>query len=457
MKWIPDLHGRRSPVYQAIADTIADDIAAQRLRTGMRMPTHRWLADQLGVNVGTVTRAYNEAKRRGHLVGEVGRGTYVHAEPSSETKTPSDVAVIDLTLNQPAIDFDSRALNDVLGEMAGRHRLMSFLDYQRAPGREHHRTAGAKWAARSGVDVDPSRITVTNGAQQALMATMAVLARPDGLVVTESLNYPGIRRLADMFNVRLRGLEMDEQGVIPESLYEICREEQAVAIIVTPTVHNPTATMLPTSRRQALAEIAGEFKIPIVEDDSYGHLVVDGPAPIFTHARHDCYYICGTSKSIAPGLRVGYLAAPAHMVDYIVNAVRTTTWTTASLMAEIATMWIEDGTAERFVRWHRQETKARQEIAHDILRDYSVSSHPASYHLWLHLPNRWRVADFVLTAQARRVGVTSSSVFSIDPNRVPNAVRISLGAPPTREVLRAGLEIVAEVLQSRPLAQTVVV
>jgi DNA-binding transcriptional MocR family regulator len=457
MSWVPDLQRRRPPWYRAIADAISDDIASKRLRAGMRMPTHRWLANQLGVNVGTVTRAYNEAKRRGDLVGEVGRGTYVHAETAIGGNGGTDTDFVDLTVNQPALNYDSHALNETLAELSGRHRLMSLLDYQRAPGREHHRIAGAKWAARTGVDVDPSCITVTNGAQQALMATIAVLSRPGSLVVTESLNYPGIRRLADLFHVRLRGLAMDEQGIIPESLREICREERVSALIVTPTIHNPTATMLPVSRRRTLAEIAAEFEVPIVEDDSYGHLVEDAPPPIHAYARHDCYYICGTSKSLAPGLRVGYLASPAHMVDYVVNAVHTTTWTTASLMAEIASMWIESGTADRFIHWHREETAARQRIAHDILGRYDFSTHPASYHLWLRLPNNWGVADFVLAARARRVGVTPSSVFAIDPNRVPNAIRISLGAPTTRERLQRGLRIVAEVLESRPLSQMVVV
>lgn len=457
MKWVPDLQHRRAPLYKAIADAISDDIAAQRLRAGMLMPTHRWLADQLGVHVGTVTRAYTEAKKRGHLVGEVGRGTYVHADISSAKRNASGSGIINLTVNQPAIDFENRALNGALTELSVRHNLMTLLDYQRAPGREHHRIAGAKWAARTGVDVDPSCITVTNGAQQALMATMMVLAQPDSLVVTESLNYPGIRRLADLLHIRLHGLEMDEHGVIPMGLREICSKEQVAAIIVTPTIHNPTATILPPQRRQELAKIAAEFKVPIVEDDSYGHLIEDGPPPIHTYAQHDCYYICGISKSLAPGLRVGYLAAPAHMFNYIVNAVHATTWTTASLMAEIASMWIEDGTADDFIRWHREETAARQKIAQGILCDYSVSAHPASYHLWLSLPNRWRVDNFVLTAKARGVGVTPSSAFSIDPNQLPNAVRISLGAPPTREILRTGLEIVAEVLQSRPMAQMVVV
>jgi DNA-binding transcriptional MocR family regulator len=457
MKWVPDLQHRRPPLYQAIADAISDDITAQRLRAGMLMPTHRWLADQLNVHVGTVTRAYSEAKRRGHLIGEVGRGTYVHADTSSINDNDSDTGLIHLTVNQPAIDFENNALNEALEELSGRHRLMSLLDYQRAPGREHHRIAGAKWAARTGVDIEPSCITVTNGAQQALMATMMVLAQPDSLVVTEALNYPGIRRLADLLHIRLHGLEMDEHGVIPDGLRDICLKEPVAAIIVTPTIHNPTASVLPAQRRKALADIAAEFKVPIVEDDSYGHLIEDGPSPIHTFAQYDCYYICGTSKSLAPGLRVGYLSAPAHMVDYIVNAVRTTTWTTASLMAEIASMWIEDGTADRFVNWHRVETAARQKIAQEILNEYTLSAHPASYHLWLNLPSRWRVADFVLTAKARGVDVTPSSAFSIDPNQLPNAVRISLGAPSSREILQTGLEIVAKVLQSRPLAQMVVV
>src|SRR5262245_44750499 len=91
--WTPDVSAHRGPRYIAIADALAADIRSSRLSPGDRLPTHRELAYQLGVTVGTITRAYSEAERRGLIGGEVGRGTFVRSDLTLRRPTP-DVSVV---------------------------------------------------------------------------------------------------------------------------------------------------------------------------------------------------------------------------------------------------------------------------------------------------------------------------------------------------------------------------
>lgn len=468
--WNPELDRRGGPLYRAIADAIERDIAKRTLAHGMQMPTHRALADRLGVNVATVTRAYAEAKGRGLLVGEVGRGTYVNGAlpggPAAEAPAPATPAlaratgrrdVVDFRINQPPTAEVEKALMRQLLSIAERTRGLGLLDYQHAPGILAHRAAGAKWVARAGVVAEPERIVVTNGAQQALMATFAVLTQPGNLVLTEAVTYSGIRGLAELFRVRLAGLSIDDRGLLPEAFEAACRKERPAALYLTPTIHNPTAATLPAERRRQIARIAEAFEVPIVEDDIYGPLAGGDPAPIHTLSEGECYYVCGTSKTVAPGLRIGYLVAPPAKVRALANAVYATTWSTPPLTAEIVTAWIESGVAERMLAWHRAESARRQAAAREILGGFDILAQPIGYHLWLRLPPDWRGNDFVAAANANGAALPSSSPFSVDPSATPRAVRLSLGLPESQARMEEGLRRVADTLRRHSLPKSVVV
>src|SRR5512144_793969 len=131
--WSPRLEGRSGPRYLAIVDALNEDVSSGTLLEGARLPTHRDLAEQLGVTVGTVSRAYAEAARRGLLSGEVGRGTFVRSEaPPVEAAAP-----IDLGQNhppEPAGQPHRRALLATLGALTSRFDAGSLLDYPTAGG-----------------------------------------------------------------------------------------------------------------------------------------------------------------------------------------------------------------------------------------------------------------------------------------------------------------------------------
>ena len=153
--WSPQLEGTKGPRYLAIVEALAQDFASGRLGPGSRLPTHRDLAERLGVTVGTVSRAYAEAARRGLVSGEVGRGTFVRGSGDPSDPGAEAEGVVDLGQNHPP-DPPSQpqraALLDALASLTARRDAGRLLDYPAAGGDAADREAGASWIGRSGVD-----------------------------------------------------------------------------------------------------------------------------------------------------------------------------------------------------------------------------------------------------------------------------------------------------------------
>ena len=456
-KWIPDLGQYNGPRYLAIVEAIAEDIRKGHLKGGDQMPTHRDLALQLGVTIGTVTRAYSEAARRGLLVGKTGSGTFVQANISDDAfpNSTSDESeeLIDLSLNVPptfAGDPLGQALTEALSGLSKRSGLSALLSYQPAAGVERHRAAGAAWVARSGLEERPQQILVCSGALHAMTVVFLTLTKPGDLVFTESLTYPGMKNLAHLLRLRLQGLPMDNAGIRPDAFDEACRRSPAKALYTIPTIQNPLGIVMPEARRREIAAIAEAHGLAIVEDDVNSFMLPSPPLPISAFAPGHGYYIQSLSKSIAGGMRIGYLFAPERMVDSLATSLRASVWMAAPLMAEIASEWIKNGKANWLAEQKRAEASARQEIARQVLDGFKFDAHPCSFHLWLQLPEPWRSEEF--TAQLRRYGVVVSPPEAFVPAReeAPHAVRVCLGAPHSRARLERGLAIIKAALQSTP-------
>ena len=119
-------------------------------------------------------------------------------------------------------------------------------------------------------------------------------------------------------------------------------------------------------------------------------------------------------------------------------------------MAEIAALWIGEGTADRVVDRKRSESAVRQRLAAEILKDVSYKAHPNGYHLWILLPDRWNSAELVSEAHRRGVAVTPAETFAVGDAPVPSAVRACLGAAHGRRELRTALEVLASLLTGTP-------
>lgn len=447
--WQPNIDTISGPRYQAIAQALALDVQAGRLKPGDKLPTHRDLAYHLHVTVGTVTRAYAEAQRQGLLVGEVGRGTFIAQRNSTDVyfqPVPPPAGMIDMSLNYPPPEpLAETALRASLEELSRRNDLSPFLPYQNYRGFESHRASFAGWIARQHrLLVDPQRMTITGGGQHAISAAMAAVAEPGDVVLSAALTWTGIRAIAEMMQVQLRGLAIDGEGVMPEAFEVACRSFSPKALYLVPTLQNPTGAIMSENRRRALAHIAQRHNVAIIEDDIYGFLAPDAPAPIASIAPEQTLYVGSLSKSLAPALRIGFLVAPERFQQRILASIRATTWMTPPLMAEIAMHWIDTGRADQIAANRRQEAARRQTLARDILGPLAGDAARLGYHLWMHVPAPWRAVDFVAEARQRGVMIAPTEVFAVGRRPEMEAIRVCLGSPDGIEQVRQGLLVLRD-------------
>ena len=450
--WLPDLGRFDGPRYQAIAEAIALDLRQGLLKPGDRLPTHRDLAYRLGVTVGTVTRGYAEAQRRGLLAAHVGRGSYLAEAAGGNGPLGRAVEArngdIELGLAFPASQPDSSHFQQTLIEIARDRGVGALLDYQAHGGMAHHRAAGAEWIARQGLTVPPEQVVVTLGAQHGLAIALRRLTEPGDLVLTESLTYSGIKAIAELFKLRLKGVAMDEHGLLPDALEKLCRKEKPRALICIPNLQNPTGAIMPAKRREAIAAIALKHRLPVIEDDAYGFLASE--RPLLTELLPELgHYVVGTSKSMAPGLRVGFLAFPKDGSVPFLAALRATVWMVPPLAAEVVARWIADGTADALAQSQRESAIERQRLAREMLAGFDYRAHPKSFFGMLHLPTRWRAGDLVAAGARRGIRLRGVDTFAIDGPAL-NAIRLCVSSAGDMTRLSEGLGRLTALLREGP-------
>ena len=457
--WTPDLSRRSGSFALGLADAIAEDIAEGRLRPGERLPPQRDLAAQLGVSVGTITRSYGEARRRGLVAGRVGSGTYVRDLKSPEAgfgvrdRTMSQA--IDLAVNLVHCTLWPAAFDAALAKLSAMSDVAMLLEYAPTQGLERHRRTASTWIERPGFAPEPDQIAMCHGALHGLAAVLSALTRPGDVVLTEAATFPPVKVLAEMYGLRLEGVTMDAEGLDPAALDAVARATAARVLYTIPTLQNPTGAMMSDERRREIAAVARRHDLKIVEDDVIARLVDPPVTPIASHAPERTWYVTSVSKSLAPGLRIGYVAAPDSDLEPVLGRIRALGWMASALSAEIVEIWMRDGTAADLVRYQRRENKIRTDMARALLGGIEGAD-PVCPHIWLPLPSPWRTGDFVARLAGRGVGVAPSEAFAVSRMTAQPAVRISLSAALNRVSLQRALTFIAETLGADPLGEAAI-
>lgn len=447
--------------YMAIVEAITESINNGRLQPGERLPAQRDLAQQLGIAPGTVTRAYAEAERRGLISGKVGSGTFVSRFPdagASPAPASERTHPIDLTLNRLHTgDGGVSQLALTLERLLEPSVLTRISDYQLGADRPEYREAGSRWLNRKGVTTTPEQTIICNGLQHGLAVVFAALATPGDVVLTEGLNYPGIKLLDGIFHLEIRGLPMDGFGLRPDAIEKECKSGKARFLICTPTVHNPTNITMPVERRREVAEIARKHNLLVIElDEINGLLPTQGIQPLGEFALERSCFITSTWKTSEAGIAIGYIAAPHDLVAKLTGAVHATTWMPSPLLPEIVTLWLNDGTAEKISEWHHQEAGVRQKMARRILGKFAGLLDPLSYNIWLDVPEPWRLEHFVSQLYRHGVLVTPAEAFVVGKTVAPRAVRINLGGVGDRTLVERGLCAITDVLAEGPQFERII-
>ena len=427
--------------YRRIADRIADDIATGRLRPGQRLPPQRAFARRRGIASSTAGRVYGELVRRGLVVGEVGRGTFVRAAPDGPAgqaliEPGPTAAPVNLELNYPATPGQPELLAPVLAPLLRPDVLAEALLPAAATGTEAAREAAATLLTTPGWRPAPERLLFTGNARQAIAAVLASLVRPGGRVGVEQLTYPLVKEIAARLGITLVPLAGDASGLLPEAVAAAHRSAPLSALYVQPTLHNPTSLTTSRPRLLQLAQLVHDLNLPVVEDRIWSFLREPGD-PLAVHAPALTHVVDGLSKRVAPGLTAGFLVVPPHRVDAVARAVRSGGWSAGRFALEAAVRWAGEGTVARLVAAKRADAARRQRILAEELAGFAVRSDPGAYFAWWELPAPWRADTFTAAAAAHGIAVTPGPAFAVAPGHTPDAVRLGLATAPEPDLRRA--------------------
>ncbi len=448
-EWIPSRLRRNGPRYLAIVDALQNDLQNGTLYAGTRLLPHRELASRLGLSIGTISKAYAEAERRGLVVGMVGRGTFVrHRSGSGSASQSAHSAAIPLDLNVPPPGPEIELLSErfaALPEHPDFRNLFAYLPHQ---GLRRHREAALQWI---GPHFTPplDQLLICQGAQHAMSLAFSLVTRPGDTVLAECLTYSGMKALAAHRGINLVGLAIDREGLLPDALEEACKRTGARVLYTMPTLHSPTASTMSRQRRIEIAEIAERYDLLVIEDDVYHFLAPATPPPVAALIPERCFYVSSLSKCVAPGLRVGFLVPPARYLDRAVLAMRATAWMATPAMVEVGCGMIDNGSLWKLAEKRRSEAAQRRNVAYEILGEGLPpvgDADAAGFHLWLPLPKGWTAGQFVLSARRDGVNLAPPEAVAVDETS-PEGVRVCFGAPETVRDLRTGLGILRDLLR----------
>ncbi|WP_317930688.1 PLP-dependent aminotransferase family protein [Halioxenophilus sp. WMMB6] len=449
--WHPPELNPEQPKYKALADAMATAIAAGELQPGQKLPTHRHLADRLGVTVGTVTRAYAEAEKRQLIESRVGSGTYVRSYNSTEFAIgePLPEEIVDLSYSIALnVDQAGQLAEDLASLSGNRPLLKQLLNYQTPGGLLRHREAGLQWLQMTGIDSgDLERLLITNGGQHGFHTATAALCRAGDTVLSAGLTYPGFSLVAQQMGLRHIGIESDSDGVIPEALNTACLRFKPRLIYLNTRVNNPSCEQTSAERIDQLAEILQRHQVWVVEDDVQGCLL-DASQPSFANRHPEItLFVSGTSKALTGGLRVGYLLPPKPLLRAAASAIRSSCWMTAPLMVEIASRWITSGVASRFIIEQQRQLTQRHALVRQVLTGLDLHSVDYGLNVWLLLPEPRRGQEFCQSLERQKVMAKPSAAFAAGHFNALQAIRFCVGGDTSLPALEKALHIIQGELQ----------
>jgi DNA-binding transcriptional MocR family regulator len=462
--WLPNLPDGPGPIYLRLADKIENDITQGVLPAGSKLPPQRDLAYDMGVTIGTIGRAYSLVRERGLVSGEVGRGTFVldrdtdvqHVPPRQQPDIGGTRMRSVDGVSPGRIVMDSTSAPDLgQGETIG--RLLAdivredpnkVVDYTRSWPPEW-REAGARWLSADGWKPDPHSVVPTVGVHAAAMAVIAAMTSPGDKIAFEQLTYSSISRSANLMGRRSVVVQTDDQGPVAEDFERLCAQQHPKLAFLIPSLHNPTLTITSLGRRREIAEIARRHNVWLIEDSIYGALLDEQPTPISALLPERTFNIGGLSKSVAAGVRGGWVSCPANLAPRIQVAHKMVTGGMPFMLAELCSRLVLSGAADSIRQAARDEIEAREAIVRHAFAGLELTSHKRAPFVWMKLPDPWLSGTFKNVAASEGVLIDDEDEYR--PGRteqVYHRVRIGFSTLTRREDLDIGLATIRRLIDS---------
>ncbi|WP_445505560.1 aminotransferase-like domain-containing protein [Niallia sp. 03091] len=448
MSWKPSIDKTEKPIYHALAGQLEQDILNGVLLPGTKLPPQRELADYLDLNVSTISKAFKVCELKGLLSATVGSGTFVSYDALSnayllEGIKPRHLIEMGATLPDN-VSYEPLLLQ--LKNMLQETDYEKWFGYGRAGESLWQKDAAIKLIRRGGFETTVDHILFANGGQNAIAATLASLCQPGDRIGVDLHTYPGLKTVAAMLSVKLVPIKSENYEMSPTAFEYACKNDNIKGIYLIPDYHNPTACCMSVENRKVLAAIAKKYNQFIIEDATY-HLHNEKTlSAVASFAPEQVIYIASLSKSIAPGLRLAYVAVPSRYKEPISKALYNLNISVSPLLAELAARTIVSNQFEVLIEDHREQTIRRNQVVNRYLADYTCLGVETGIFRWLLLPGNITGAEFETLAAQQGVQVYAAERFVVGNSCPERAVRVSICAPETLEELEQGLIILKRLL-----------
>lgn len=406
-----------APIYAQLAEALTRSITRGEVRDGTVLPPERLLARTLAVSRGTVVRAYALLQEQGLLARRQGSGSVVTVrEVPGPSTAHRATPLFDESASTVLLKAVPRSIVDLPTELAALAASAPSADQDLQPeGLPALRAAIAERYTAQGLPTAPEQILVTDGTQHGCTLALRGLCRPGDVVLTEALTWPGLIDAVTALGARAYGIPLDGRGVRTDELRAAVERLRPAAVFLNPHHHNPTGTRLSEQRRQEVADLAGDYGVPVVEDRAFASLAFDRRVPLpIAAARPDAPILTvdSLSKVVWDGLRLGWLRASADLVGRLrlVRAVEDLGTAVPSQLLGLQLLpRLDDLLAERVTEL-AAKAAAAQEVVGRLLPDWSVAPVVGGGALWVTIPASARA--FAAHAARRGVLVVTDETFA---------------------------------------------
>jgi len=433
--WQPD---RESdiPLHYQIGHYLRNKIIRGDWPAGTKIPSQRRLAKEFGVNRSTVVLALDELAADGLLQGNRGGGTAVadSGYPPGSPPPPDWISYVNSgvhssnlptvqEINQAEFRQDTIRLGtgelapELLPQQAMRSVLQAMsnesmpLGYAEPKGGSNLRRLIAQHIGTYGIRADPSSILIVSGALQALHLVSIGLLGRGSTILLEKPSYLYSIPIFQSSGMKLTGVPMDSCGIRADLIPKLRHQHNGAMLYTIPTFHNPTGTVMTQERREQLMQVCRKEGLPLIEDDVYRDLWIDEPPPLPLKAADSTgivLYLGSLSKTVSPGLRIGWVIGPEPVIDRLADIKMQTDYGASSLSQAVAEKWLSSGLYPRHVDNLRQRLRVRRAVALKALErhlsDYAVWEVPkGGFYIWVHLTRELPLKT--LFAAALKIGI----------------------------------------------------
>ncbi|MEK3894829.1 MULTISPECIES: MocR-like pyridoxine biosynthesis transcription factor PdxR [Bacillus] len=386
-----------APKYKQIIQFIKEKIANGEWPIGTKIPSQRSLAKHFAVNRSTVITALEELIADGLIEGRMGKGTIVinntwtllakHSTPDWDKyvaagfQQPSRKTVQEINQsesNSTLIQLSKGELSnelfplDIMKEMMEKvaHNMDAF-GYEEPKGYLPLREALSSYLQTVGIHASPSSILIVSGALQALQLIAMGLLQSGSTVFLDQPSYLYSLHVFQSAGMRMAGLQMDEEGLMPESIKMTPNMRTRAILYTNPCFQNPTGVLMSKKRREEILAFSEQQHLPIIEDDIYRELWIDAPPPAPMKAMDKngrVLYIGSFSKTLSPGLRIGWIVGPEPVIERLSDIKMQTDYGSSSLSQRVAAEWLTSGLYQKHLENVREQLKIRRNFVLHVLK-----------------------------------------------------------------------------------------